>query len=132
MQKNQTPNIAAYYTLANTSIDLSEMGQNKKKRIMGDFPNRNALTNFSAFLIDQLGRDDKYSHTDISGETLIENCISQLKNAAYTIGGKLIVLECRQHMFDTVYANLGFNKMTEFLSEDGLYMLYKRVDFSLC
>ena len=132
VHKNQTPNIAAYYTLANTSIDLFQMGQNKKKRIMGEFPNRNALSNFPAFLIGQLGRDDKYSHNDISGETLLNCCVSQLKTAACIIGGKLIVLECRQHMFDRVYANLGFNKMTESPSEDGLYMLYKRVDFSLC
>lgn len=130
-QADHIPDIIAYYTLANTSIDLTDMGKNKKKRIMGDFPNKDALTNFPAFLIGQLGRNDRYSHADISGETLLNCCLAQLKNAAFVVGGKLIVLECRPHMYEKVYEKLGFNKMVDSLSKDGLYMLYKRVDFSL-
>jgi len=121
--------VAAYYTLANTAIDLSDMGSNKKKRVMGDFPGRTERDTFPAFLIAQLGRCDAYSHEDISGETLLNECFHTLKEAAKIVGGKLVVLECREHMFDKVYKHLEFKKLADELTSDNLYMLYKRVDF---
>ncbi len=123
------PRLIAYYTLANTSIDLSNFSDNKKKKVVGSFPNRTQRTSFPAFLIGQLGRDENYSHEDISGEILLSEVYHSLKQAAKILGGKLVVLECREHMYDLVYKNLGFKKLDDNLNSEGLYMLYSRVNF---
>ena len=128
-KKSNEVSIVAYFTLALTSIDLGNFGINKKKKIVGDFPNRDQLDSFPAFLIGQLGRSGKYTHEDIDGETIIYEAFSALKPAAYSIGGKLVVLECREHMYSKVYERLGFKKLDENLNSENLYMLYRRVDF---
>jgi len=121
--------IAAYYTLATTAIDLSNFGENKKKKVVGDFPKRSQRDSFPAFLIGQLGRDNGYSHDDLSGETIVREAFHTLRSAASIVGGKLVVLECREHMYDKVYAKLGFKKLDDALNAENLYMLYTRVDF---
>lgn len=121
--------IAAYFTLANTAIDLSNFSDPKKKKVVGDFPGRSTRDNFPAFLIAQLGRCDAYSHEDLNGDAILNECFHHLKNAAEIIGGKLVVLECREHMFNMVYEKLGFHKLVDELNADNLYMLYKRVNF---
>lgn len=128
--QEQTPVIVAYYTLANTAIDLSNFGENKKKKVVGDFPNRDQRNSFPAFLIGQLGRDSKYDHNDLSGEIIVKEAFHTLKSAADIVGGKLVVLECREHMYDKVYSKLGFKKLDNELNSDGLYMLYSRIDFN--
>lgn len=124
-------NVIAYYTLGNTSIDLSEAKPKKKKKIMGDFPDRDHRNFFPAYLIGQIGRCDNYSHEDLPGETILSEAYHTLKGAATVIGGKLVVLECREHMYKKVYEGLDYKKMQDKLTDNGLYMLYRRVDFSM-
>lgn len=128
-EENNTIRIIAYFTLAHTAIELSGFGDGKKKKIVGDFPKRSQRNSFPAFLIGQLGRDDSYSHDDISGEQILQEAYQSLKRAADILGGKLVVLECREHMFDKVYEKLGFKKLVNELNEDNLYTLYKRIEF---
>ncbi len=39
------------------------------------------------------------------------------------------MLECREHMFDKFYKDQGFKKIRNELNDDGLYELYKKVNF---
>lgn len=130
LEINQELIIMAYYTLAITAINLSNFPDKKKKRIVGDFPNRTKRDSFPAFLIGQLGRCDKYSHTDLSGETMLNEAYCSLAKASTILGGKLVILECREHMYDKVYCKHGFLKLSDDLNGESLYMLYKRVDFA--
>ena len=63
-----------------------------KRKMLGNYPGRDSVNSISAFLIGQL------------------------------VGGFVIVLECREHMYDKFYKNIGFKKFRNELNEDGLYV----------
>lgn len=120
--------LMAYTTVAHTTIDISRLGKNKKKTVLGNYPGRDGLNSFSAFLIGQLGRSDTYTHVDLPGDILLNEAYHIISEASKIIGGNLLVLECREHMFEKFYSKHGFNKLYDEL-EDGLYTLYQRLNF---
>ncbi len=122
--------IMAYFTIAQRSVDISDMSAKKRKKVLGAHPGRDNIKSVSAFLIGQLGRSDEYSNDDLSGEQLLKECYHAISMAAKIIGGKLLILECREHMFTKFYVRQGFKKLYDELNEEKLYTLYKKVDFS--
>lgn len=122
--------VMAYYTIAQTAIDISVLSAKRKRKVLGDYPGRDSLKTIPAYLIGQLGRNDTYSSDEISGEQILNECYHSISIAAQVVGGKLVILECREPMFERVYENRGFNKLYDELNEHGLYTLYKKVDFT--
>lgn len=122
--------IAAYFTIAQKSIDISEIPNKKKRKMLGAYPGRDKLKSIPAYLIGQLGRCDSYSSDQLSGETILNECYNAISMAARIVGGSLIVLECKEYMFSNVYEKLGFKKLYDTLNEENLYTLYKKTDFN--
>jgi hypothetical protein len=121
--------IAAYFTIANKAIDLDTLSKNQRRKIFGQYPGRDTLKSIPAYLIGQIGRCDRYAKEDLSGEQLLNECYHTISMVAKIIGGNLIVLECREHMFDKFYKDQGYKKFYKDLSDDGLYTLYKKFNF---
>lgn len=121
--------VIAYFTIAQKSLDISSLSGKKKRKVLGDYPGRDSLSSVPAFLIGQLGRSDKYIGDDLGGERLLNECYHAISLAARIIGGNLLVLECREHMFEKFYEGQGFKKLYDELNEEGLYTLYKKIDF---
>lgn len=121
--------VMAYFTIAQRAVDISEMSAAKRKKVLGSHPGRDSIKNVSAFLIGQLGRCDDYTNDDLSGEQILKECYHAISMAAKIIGGKLLVLECREHMFSKFYEKHGFKKLYDKLNEEKLYTLYKKIDF---
>ena len=120
--------VMAFYTIGLTAIDISNMSKSKKKKILGNVPGRENLNNYHAFLIGQLGRDDRYQCSDIPGEVILKECYNDIRKSQKITGGRLLLLECRPHMFEKFYGKHGFIKLQEEISK-GLLTLYKRIDF---
>lgn len=121
--------IVAYYTIAMKSLDINQLSKKKRRKVLGGQPGRDQMNSMSAYLIGQLGRNDAYSHEDMDGVTILNECYHSISTAARVVGGQLIVLECREHMYEKFCQNQNFLKLYDELSQDGLYTLYKRVDF---
>lgn len=128
--KNEEFSIMAYFTIAQKSIDISVLSKKKKRKVLGEYPGRDGLNSVPAYLIGQLGRCDKYDSNDLSGQQLLNECYHAISLAAMIVGGNLLVLECREHMYDKFYCNQGYKKLYDELNEEGLYTLYKKIDFS--
>lgn len=122
--------ILAYFSLAQRTIDLGELSNKKRRKLLGSYPGRDKLKSISAFLIGQLGRCDDCSSADLSGQQLLDECYHAISLAAKIVGGKLLVLECREHMYEKFYKNQGFKKLYDELNEENLYTLYKKIDFN--
>jgi hypothetical protein len=60
----------------------------------------------------------------------LNECYHAISVAARAVGGNLVVLECREHMYDKFYKEQGFKKLYEGLNDENLYTLYKHVNFS--
>jgi len=121
--------VDAYVTLATKAIDISEMSLSGRRKMLGSYPGRDTIKTISAFLIGQLGRSDGCSRNEISGQDLLNESYSVFKKACALVGGKVIVLECREHMYGKFYEKQGFKKIRETLNDDNLYELYKKVNF---
>ena len=121
--------VMAYYTIAQKSVDISELSPKRKRKVLGDYPGRDSLKTIPAYLIGQLGRNDTYSNEEISGEQILFECYNSISIAAQVVGGNLVILECREKMFEKVYESKGFKKLYDELNEENLYTLYKKVDF---
>ncbi len=122
--------IMGFFTISQTSVDISAMSQKKKKKVLGSaVPGRDSLNSFSAFLIGQLGRNDSYNSIQLPGHYLLHECYLQLKEANKLVGGEHVILECRECMFMKFYNNQGFKLIADDTNKDGLYTLYNRVKF---
>lgn len=121
--------VAAYFTIAHTSVDISMLSNKKRKQALGNYPGRDGLNNVSAYLIGQLGRNDSYNSDDISGEVILKECYHAISRAARVVGGRLLILECRENMFGKFYEKHGFKKLYDELNEEKLYTLFMRMDF---
>lgn len=122
--------IAAYFTIAQKSIDISSLSNKKKRKVLGDYPGRDSLSSVPAYLIGQLGRCDSYSSEVLNGQQILDECYHAISVAARVVGGNLLVLECRECMYDNFYEKQGFKKLYDELSDEGLFTLYKKIDFS--
>ena len=112
----------AYFTIAQKSIDISVLSKKKKRKVLGEYPGRDGLNSVPAYLIGQLGRCDKYDSNDLSGQQLLNECYHAISLATMIVGGNLLVLECREHMYDKFYCNQGYKKLYDELNEEGLYL----------
>ena len=121
--------IIAYFTISFTAMRIDGLSSSKKKKVLGDYPGRDTITFAPSFLIGQLGRSDSYSQKYISGHDLLKECYHMLSLAYGVIGGQMVILECREHMFSKFYENYGFKKLHDDLNEDGLYTLYQKINF---
>lgn len=122
--------VIAYFTIAQKSLDISSLSKKKKRKVLGDYPGRDGLSSVPAYLIGQLGRSDSYTKEDLNGQQLLNECYHAISVAAQVVGGNLLVLECREHMFSKFYENQGFKKLYDELNEESLYTLYKKIDFN--
>lgn len=119
--------ILGFYTIGHTSIDISEMSAGKRRKVLGNIPGRDNLTTVPAFLIGQLGRNDSCTKKELDGETLLREVYTTINKVVDLIGGNLIILECREHMFSKFYEKQGFKKLSNDLDENKLYTLYKKL-----
>ena len=122
--------IMAYFTIAQKSVDITSLSNKRKRKVLGNYPGRDHLETIPAYLIGQLGRSDQYSNDDLSGEQLLNECYHAISMAAMIVGGNMLVLECRQHMFGKFYEKQGFKKLYDEVNDEDLYTLYKKIDFS--
>lgn len=117
--------IAGFYTIANSTVNIESLSGNKKKKLLGNIPNRNKLKNAPALLIGQIGRNDAYNHDDLPGEIILQECYSDLRRAQNITGGRILILECREKTYEKFYSNHGFVKLYDSPDEHGLYTVYK-------
>lgn len=122
--------IMAYFTIAQRSVDMAQLSNKKKRKVLGNYPGRDSLNSIPSFLIGQLGRCDDFTNDDLSWEQILNECYHAISLAARIVGGNLLILECREHMFGRFYEGQGFKKLYDELNEEGLYTLYKKIDFS--
>ncbi len=122
--------VLAYFTIAQKSLDVSSLSKNRKRKLLGDHPGRDGLNSVSTYLIGQLGRSDDCTAEELSGQQILNECYYQISRAAKIVGGSVIVLECREHMYEKFYKGQNFIKLYDELNEEGLYTLYKKINFT--
>lgn len=121
--------ILAYFTIAQNSLDISKISKKKKRKILGAYPGRDSLSSVPTYLIGQLGRCDNCTNIDLSGQQILNECYHAISLAARIVGGNMLILECREHMFEKFYQKQGFIKLYDELSAEKLFTLFQKINF---
>lgn len=121
--------ILAFFTTGQSSINISNITKSKRKKLLGNIPGRDNLQHIPVLLIGQLGRDDNVNSHELPGEIILNEAYEVIRKAVMIIGGKLLILECREHMFSKFYQNQGFYKLNDSSDSSGLLTLYKKINF---
>lgn len=121
--------VMAYFTIAQKSLGIGNLTKKKKRKLLGEYPGRDSLESVPAYLIGQLGRSDNYTGQELDGQIILNECYHAISVAARVVGGNLVVLECREHMYEKFYEKQDYKKLYDELNEEGLYTLYKKINF---
>ena len=105
------------------------MSKKKKRKILGAYPGRDSLSSVPTYLIGQLGRCDNCTNIDLSGQQILNECYHAISLAARIVGGNMLILECREHMFEKFYQKQGFIKLYDELSAEKLFTLFQKINF---
>lgn len=110
--------ILGYFTLALQVLKIPENLSNRKIKKLDGFSakiNGEVLTELPVILIGQLGKNELIEN-NISGDKLMKICISTVLDGQYKLGGRIIMLECKNIKYlKDFYNKFGF---TEIKSED--------------
>jgi hypothetical protein len=119
-----SPDIAAYFSLALTSVSFTDISDKKRQKVLGRTPGRTSQDHFAGLLIAQLARSDRYGADIISGDRIIADCESVIEAGRNYLGGKVAYLDCRQPLI-SYYQQYGFKLLSEVASESGLFKMFK-------
>jgi hypothetical protein len=119
-----TIEVAAYFSIAVTSVDYVEISRNKRQEVLGGTPGRDSQNHFGGLLIAQLARDDNFSKSAITGAEIIEDCEEVIRIARDYIGGRAIYLDCRKELID-FYTNHGYSLLKAEPFVNGLYKMVR-------
>jgi hypothetical protein len=89
-------NVAAYFSIAITSVDFTGVHQSRREKVLGSTPGRVSRNHFGGLLIAQLARDDRFDESAISGVELIEACEEIIEFGRNYLGGRAIYLDCKE------------------------------------
>ncbi|MDR1185459.1 MAG: hypothetical protein LBK67_11785 [Coriobacteriales bacterium] len=123
-QQLSIPPIAAFFTLAITATDYSEISKSKKAKVLGSKPGRETFKAFGGILIGQLARDDRYDSSFINGAELLDECERYIEYGRQFLGGRIVYLDCRAALVKT-YQNSDYKLLTDTPSTEGYYKMYK-------
>jgi hypothetical protein len=116
--------VVAYFSIAITSIDFSDVSRSCRARVLGGTPGRTSRDHFGGLLIAQLARDDKFDNEVISGAELIEICEGVIESGRNILGGRVIYLDCREELI-SLYERNGYKLMLDVPFDDNLYKMAK-------
>ena len=112
-------------------VDIGELSKTEKETSWFGTPAGGKLLSYQAYLIGQLGRGQiSIQRMILAGKRMLNECYAEIrKEVQRVVGGRLLLLECREHMYGLFTQKKGFEKLTEFPDEQGLYTLYRRLKF---
>jgi hypothetical protein len=87
--------IAAFFSVAITSTSFEGISKNRKAKVLGGKPGRDAKDHFGGILVAQLGRNDSFDSAGINGHEIIEDAEEIVEKGRYCLGGRIVYLDCR-------------------------------------
>lgn len=103
--------LVAFFTLAITVTDFTDVSNRYKRKIMGNYPRLSKETRFPGFLLGQLARNDKYKKADFDCSNLLGFAEKIVSKTAEQVGGNLLYLDCKEPLV-RYYENHGYTELS--------------------
>ncbi|HZK37757.1 MAG TPA: hypothetical protein VFC98_02605 [Clostridia bacterium] len=125
-------NILAYFTLAMQVLKVpEELLSGRKTKLLDGYGSKikgEKITEFPTILIGQIGKNDLYKEL-ISGKEIMEYCILLVLRGQATLGGRIIMLECKDIPYIiNLYEKFGFQKLERNYEDDEFLQMIKILD----
>lgn len=96
--------VAAFFTIGMTMLDLSNSTLAMKKKLGGEI----TMAQTGAFSIAELARSDAYSPTQLPGSVILDEAKNVIREARRLIGGRFVVVDSQRNVFEALYKPAGF------------------------
>ena len=93
MERNE---LIGYFSISNNkTIDVGCVSLEDRKKFFKSIIGYKDMTHEGVFLIGQLGRNDQYTHNELSGENMLNEIYQIITKIVQMGGGRIIALECK-------------------------------------
>jgi hypothetical protein len=100
--------VAGFFTVGMTGLDLSQATKSARNKLMGSI----SLERTGAFSIAELARSDSYTSAQLPGSVILDEAKEVIKRARGYVGGRFVVVDARQKVFDALYEPAGFKRIS--------------------
>jgi len=120
--------VLAYFTLALQVLKIPDNLSNRKIKLLDGFNAKikgERITELPALLIGQFGKNDIHK-ADITGDELMQYCLSTMLEGQIRLGGRIFMLECKDvpYLLE-FYKKYGFQKIEKDYDKDELLQLIR-------
>ena len=123
VEPGEDPRFVAFFALAVTVTDFSEVDEATRKDVMGTVPGWRSSDHFAGYLLAQLARDDRCTHDDFDAAELILAAENFVEASVETVGGRVLYLDCKEQLVG-YYERQGYGIL--YRDDDkGLYKMFK-------
>ncbi|MEQ8154369.1 MAG: hypothetical protein ABRQ25_05735 [Clostridiaceae bacterium] len=127
-EENEDFQVLGYYTLALQVLKVPDELSNRKIKNFDGFNakiNGEKITEFPTILIGQFGKNDLHKGK-LTGFELMQYCLNTLFDGQSRLGGRIVMLECRDVEYLTnFYRQFGFIKLEKDYKENELLQFIK-------
>ncbi|MCK8610128.1 hypothetical protein [Agromyces sp. C10] len=100
--------VAAFFTVGLTSLDLTRASGAAKKKLMGNI----TMDQTGAYCIAELARSDRFTSEHLPGSVLIDEAKQVVKRARSYVAGRFLVVDAQEKVFERLYEPAGFKRVS--------------------
>ena len=120
--------VLAYFSLALQVLKIPDEFSNRQISKLDGFSAKirgSKLTELPAILIGQLGKNEMFQEL-LTGDMLMQLCLSRLYEGQMSVGGRIIMLECKDVPYlIEFYGRYGFQKLEKDYEENEYIQMIK-------
>ena len=99
-EKNKTPAIYGYFSLALTILTVPETFSSRKRKELDGFSSKihgHRINAVPCYLIGQLAKNSSISSNPVAGKDLVDAAINVIGTAEEAVGGRYVMIECHEN-----------------------------------
>lgn len=99
--------VPAFFAVGMNVLSFENATPSAKKKLRGSI----SQDQTGAFCITELARHDDYSSEQLPGSVILDEAKSVVREARKFIGGRYLVVDSTEAVFESLYSNYGFKKI---------------------
>lgn len=99
--------VAGFFTIGMTSLDLSQASKSTRAKLMGDV----TMDVTGAYCIAELARSDKYDSAQLPGSIILDEAKQVIRRARALVAGRFLVVDAQEVVFTQLYEPNGFRRI---------------------
>ncbi|MCW3494557.1 hypothetical protein [Microbacterium sp. SSM24] len=108
--------VAGFFTIGMTYLDLTAASKNARAKLMGNIP----METTGAYCIAELARSDRFDATHLPGSVILDEAKAIVRRARDLIAGRFLVVDAQEVVFDRLYAPAGFKRVSVAMPPAGM------------